>query len=77
MAQFPEAACWLTLAYASDLKLARVKTIVAAWCLAGGQSLAALFELPPDEIAGRTGISVKEGEQVAAAANHVMLGDYR
>jgi DNA processing protein len=71
MAQFPEAAYWLTLAYAGGFKLTRVKTIVAAWCLAGGQPLAALFELPPDEIASRTGISVEDGEQAAAAANRV------
>lgn len=71
MVQFPEAACWLTLAYASGLKLARVKAIVAAWCLEEGQPLAALFELPPAEITARLGISVEEGEQVIAAASRV------
>jgi predicted Rossmann fold nucleotide-binding protein DprA/Smf involved in DNA uptake len=40
----PEAAYWLALAYASGLKLAQVKAIVAAWCVEGGRSLGELFE---------------------------------
>ena len=71
MDQSPEAAYWLTLAYASGLKLARVKAIVTPWCIEGGQSLAALFELSPAEIAIRIGISDEEGEQVIAAASRV------
>jgi DNA processing protein len=71
MVQHPEGAYWLALAYASGLKLTRVKAIVAAWCLDGGQPLAALFELPPAEMAARLGISEKEGEQVMAAASRV------
>jgi len=71
MASFPETAFWLTLAYASGLKLARVKAIVAAWCLEGGQPLAALFELTPASMAAQLGIPREEGEQVAAAARRV------
>jgi DNA protecting protein DprA len=71
MDQFPEAAYWLTLAYASGLKLARVKAIVNSWCIERGQSLAALFELSPAEMAVRIGISDEEGEQVMAAASRV------
>lgn len=67
MGQASEAACWLALTYASGLKLARVKTIVVAWCLERGQPLAGLFELPPAELADRLGISVAEGTQVIAA----------
>lgn len=71
MLQHPEEAYWLALAYASGLRLTRVKTIVAAWCLEGGQPLAALFALSPAEMADRLGISEKEAEQIIAAANHV------
>lgn len=67
MGQASEAAGWLALAYASGLKLARVKTIVVAWCLERGQPLAGLFELSPAELADRLGISVEEGAQVIAA----------
>ncbi len=42
-ADLPEAAYWLALAYASGLKLAQVKAIVAAWCIEGGRSLGELF----------------------------------
>jgi DNA protecting protein DprA len=71
MDQSPEAAYWLSLAYASGLKLARVKAIVTPWCIEGGQSLSALFELSPAEIATRIGISDEEAEQVVAAASRV------
>jgi predicted Rossmann fold nucleotide-binding protein DprA/Smf involved in DNA uptake len=67
MEQFSEAACWLALTYASGMKLARVKAIVAAWCLEGGQPLAGLFELSPADLSDRLDISVEEGEQVIAA----------
>jgi len=71
MDQFPETAYWLTLAYASGLKLARVKAIVTSWCIEGGQPLAALFELSSSEITARIGISGEEGEQAVAAAGSV------
>lgn len=71
MVGFPETAFWLTLAYASGLKLARVKAIVAAWCLEGGQPLAALFQLTPASMAARLGIPLEEGKQVAGAAKRV------
>jgi DNA processing protein len=66
--RYPESASWLTLTYASGLKLGRVKAIVTAWCLEGGQPLAALFELSRDELTGRLGISVEEADLVVAAA---------
>jgi predicted Rossmann fold nucleotide-binding protein DprA/Smf involved in DNA uptake len=71
MVQHPEGAYWLALAYASGLKLARVKTIVAAWCLEAGRPLAALFELSPAEMAARLGISEEEGSLVRVAASRV------
>jgi predicted Rossmann fold nucleotide-binding protein DprA/Smf involved in DNA uptake len=67
----PEPASWLALAYASGLKLARVKTIVGDWCLAGGQPLAALLELPAGKMAARLGLSAEEAGRVAAAAGRV------
>ena len=71
MVEHPESAYWLALAYASGLKLTRVKTMVAAWCLDGGHPMRALFELPPAEMAARLGISKEEGEQLMAAASCV------
>ncbi len=71
MSRFPEAAFWLALAYASDLKLARVKNIVAAWCLEGGWPLAALFDSSPERIAARLGLSAEDVEGVVAAAKRV------
>ncbi len=66
-----EAAFWLALAYASDLKLAHIKAIVTAWCLEGGQPLTALFELPSDRAATQFGLSAQEGRLLAAAAKRV------
>jgi predicted Rossmann fold nucleotide-binding protein DprA/Smf involved in DNA uptake len=68
---FPESASWLALAYASGLKLARVKTVVGTWCLAGGQPLSALLELPAGKMAARLGLSAEEAGRVAAAAGRV------
>jgi predicted Rossmann fold nucleotide-binding protein DprA/Smf involved in DNA uptake len=68
---FPEPASWLALAYASGLKLARVKTMVGAWCLEGGQPLSALLELPAGKMAARLGLSAEEAGRVAAAAGRV------
>ncbi len=67
----PEPAFWLALAYASGLKLTRVKAIVTTWCLEGRQPLSALFELPPAEIAARLGLSAEEAGRVTAAAGRV------
>jgi DNA processing protein len=67
--RYPESASWLTLAYASGLKLGRVKAIVTAWCLEGEQPLAALFELSPAELTARLGISAEEADLVVAAAD--------
>ena len=67
----PEAASWLALAYASGLKLARVKTLVGTWCLEGGQPLAALLELPAGKVAAQVGLSAEEAGRVAAAAGRV------
>lgn len=69
MGGYPESASWLTLTYASGLKLGRVKAIVAAWCLEGEQRLAALFELSPAELANRLGISAEEADLVITAAD--------
>jgi DNA processing protein len=71
MTQFPESAHWLALAYASGLKLARVKSIVTAWCLEGDQALAGLFELPSENVAGLLGLSAEEAEQVIAAGSYL------
>lgn len=71
MDKFPERAYWLTLAYASGLKLTRVKAIVTSWCIEGEQPLAALFELSPADIAARIGISDEEGGQMSIAASRV------
>lgn len=71
MAQFPESSYWLALTYTSGLKLARVKSIVSAWCLEGGQPMAAVFELPSERVAAQLGLSAEEGEQVTAAAKRV------
>jgi DNA protecting protein DprA len=71
MTQFPESVFWLALAYASGLKLARIKTIVTAWCLEGEQPLSALFKLPPGKVAARLGLSAEEAGQVAAAAERI------
>ena len=67
----PEAASWLALAYASGLKLARVKTMVGTWCLEGGQPLSELLELPAGKMAARLGLSAEEAGRVAAAAGRV------
>lgn len=71
MTQFPEPAHWLALAYASGLKLARVKAIVTAWCLNGRQPLAGLFELPAENLSALFSLSVEEAEQVMAAASYL------
>jgi DNA processing protein len=68
---FPEAASWLALAYASGLKLARIKTMVETWCLEGGQPLSALLELPVGKLAAQVGLSAEEAGRVAAAAGRV------
>jgi predicted Rossmann fold nucleotide-binding protein DprA/Smf involved in DNA uptake len=68
---FPEAASWLALAYASGLKLARIKTMVETWCLEGGQPLSALLELPVGQLAAQVGFSAEEAGRVAAAAGRV------
>jgi DNA protecting protein DprA len=68
---FPEAAYWLALAYASGLKLARVKTMVGTWCLEGGQPLSALLGLPAGKMAAQVGLSAEEAGRVAAAAGRV------
>jgi predicted Rossmann fold nucleotide-binding protein DprA/Smf involved in DNA uptake len=67
----PELAYWLALAYGSDLNLARVKDIVATWCLERGQPLAALSERSLEELVAQLGLSEEEGEQLVAAANRV------
>jgi len=67
----PEPASWLALAYASGLKLARVKTMVGTWCLEGGQPLSELLELPAGKMAARLGLSAEEAGRVAAAASRV------
>ena len=67
----PELASWLALAYASGLRLARVKTLVGAWCLEDGQPLAALWELPAGKMAARLGLSAEEAGRVATAAGRV------
>jgi DNA protecting protein DprA len=68
---FPEAASWLVLAYASGLKLARVKTLVGTWCLEGGRPLSALLDLPAGKMAAQVGLSAEEAGRVAAAAGRV------
>jgi len=71
MARPPESACWLALTYASDLRLTRVKNLITAWCLEGGQPLSALFGLSAREIGLRFGLSAEEAEQVVAATGGV------
>ncbi|GAB4536433.1 MAG: DNA-processing protein DprA [Anaerolineae bacterium] len=68
--QASEAACWLALIYASGLKLARVKSIIAGWCLERGQPLASLFDLPPARLA-ELDIPASEREQVIATGDHL------
>jgi DNA processing protein len=71
MTQFSESAHWLALAYASGLKLTRVKSIVTAWCLEGQRSLAELFGLPSTNLAGVLGLSAEEAERVIAASSYL------
>lgn len=71
MAQIPEEAYWLALAYTSQLKLFRTKEVVAAWCLERGRPLAALFDLPPQEMASQLSLSPQEGEHIHAVARQV------
>jgi DNA processing protein len=68
---FTESASWLALAYASGLKLARVKTMVETWCLEGGRPLSALLELPAGKLAAQVGLSAEEAGRVAAAAGRI------
>jgi len=68
MTRLPESAFWLALAYASDLRLSRTKAIVSAWCLDRGQSLAALFELSPEELAAELELAAEEAQQISGAA---------
>lgn len=67
MARPPESAFWLALAYTSNLKLARIKTFVAAWCLEEGRPLSALSELSKEEMMHRYGLSEEDAEQIVAA----------
>jgi predicted Rossmann fold nucleotide-binding protein DprA/Smf involved in DNA uptake len=68
MNRLPEAASWLALTYASGLKLSRIKSIVAAWCLEGKQPLARLFELSPADMTARLGIPAEEAKKLIASA---------
>jgi DNA protecting protein DprA len=71
MAQHPEAAYWLALAYASKLKLAQVKTIVNAWCLEMKMPLSSLFEHPPATITTYMDLSAEEAGQIVATADRI------
>ena len=71
MTQISQSAYWLTLTYASGLRLARVKAIVADWCLRGGHPLSDLFELSPADMAARLGLTGEECEAIQTARGHV------
>ena len=71
MTQISQSAYWLALTYASSLRLARVKAIVADWCLRGGHPLSDLFELSPADMAARLGLTGEECEAIQTARGHV------
>ena len=71
MTQISQSAYWLTLTYASGLRLTRVKAIVADWCLRCGHPLSDLFELSPADMAARLGLTGEECEAIQTARGHV------
>jgi len=71
MTQISQSAYWLTLTYASGLRLARVKAIVADWCLRGGHPLSDLSELSPADLAARPGLTGEECEVIQTPRGHV------
>jgi predicted Rossmann fold nucleotide-binding protein DprA/Smf involved in DNA uptake len=66
-----EAAFWLALAYQPNLSLARVKAIIADWCLEERQPLSALFDLTPAEIGSRFELDGSECAAFGAAQESV------
>jgi len=71
MTHISQSAHWLTLTYASGLRLARGKAIVADWCLRGGHPLSELFEFSPADMAARLGLTREECEAIQTAPGHV------
>jgi predicted Rossmann fold nucleotide-binding protein DprA/Smf involved in DNA uptake len=67
-----EPAYWLALAYQPNLRLVRVKAIIADWCLEGQQPLSTLFELAPAEVGSRFGLDGSECAAIGAARESVI-----
>lgn len=66
-----EAAYWLALLGASQVKRQLAKRVIHRWCVVGGQPLMALFDLGAAEAAERLGLSHAEAAQVLATGPDV------
>jgi len=71
MTQPGEAAYWLALAYSTDLKLTRLKDILADWYVERQQPLPALLDLSPAELDDELGLSEDEGAALLNARKDV------
>jgi DNA processing protein len=72
MIQPGEAAYWLALAYSTDLKLTRLKDILADWYVQRHQPLSALFELSPAELEEALNLSETEAAALQGARQDVL-----
>ncbi len=66
----PESAYWLALIYSPDIRLERVKSVVADWCLHAGKPLSAMFSASANQLSA-LGLTAVEQAALAKARQDV------